>query len=279
MSFPFNEKREHKLIIGDSFAGGCQYHSVNYNFKPRSIDFEKEGILETNDAKCTIRFPTADVKKAGTVYEGNRQKQEKECILIIDRQTNTITLERVTSRFQMRNNRMGDDKTQFPPRRTLNRPSHRVSSSPDRNSNRGRDDAKRARHHHESSSSSSLPHKPIKQEPIKQEPHIKQEPIKMEPIKQEPAELILPSIIGLGADISTGTTTAPRKPRLDSLFKSPNSESDQNQTESDSSSSSSEESDEDDRSSSAATTPAGAGPVNTDYKNLGIDLSDSDSSD
>ena len=61
----------------------------------------------------------------GYIYicSGKIQEIEKECILIIDRKTNTITLERVTSKVSVRNTREKDDKTHdFPVMRTLDKP-------------------------------------------------------------------------------------------------------------------------------------------------------------
>ena len=61
---------------------------------------------------------------------GKIQEIEKECILIIDRKTNTITLERVTSKVSVRNSRERDDKTyDFPAKRTLDRSAVSVSRS------------------------------------------------------------------------------------------------------------------------------------------------------
>lgn len=68
---------------------------------------------------------------------GKIQEIEKECILIIDRKTNTITLERVTSKVSVRNTREKDDKAHdFRVARALDKPAvsslnhhHPISSS------------------------------------------------------------------------------------------------------------------------------------------------------
>jgi len=44
MTFPFDGE-DHRLYVGESYTGSLQYHSVKYDFKPPSIDFDKEGIL------------------------------------------------------------------------------------------------------------------------------------------------------------------------------------------------------------------------------------------
>ena len=108
---------------------------------------------------------------------GKIQEIEKECILIIDRKTNTITLERVTSKVSVRNSRERDDKTyDFPAKRTLDRSAVSVSRS-----------------------SSS---RPVKSEKMKREPSLpvkkpRHELAAVKP-KLEPDDLIMPSLGGGG---------------------------------------------------------------------------------
>ena len=42
----YSDLIEHTLIIGESFRGDRQYDMIRYDFKPKSIDTEKDGILE-----------------------------------------------------------------------------------------------------------------------------------------------------------------------------------------------------------------------------------------
>jgi len=255
MTFPFDGE-DHKLHIGESYSGGLQYHSVKYDFKPPSIDFDKEGILESDGTKCKIRFPnrtTAEQNKKSTVYEGKIQEIEKECILIIDRKTNTITLERVTSKVSVRNSRERDDKTyDFPAKRTLDRSAVSVSRS----------------------SSSS---RPAKVEKVKREPTLpvkkpRHELAAVKP-KLEPDDLIMPSlssvksepihdttnIIGLGGEGSIKKERKDVKTEPSSIFSPDvNSESSSNSSSSDDSddNDSDESSDqESDRSPKQETTP------------------------
>ena len=105
---------------------------------------------------------------------GKIQEIEKECILIIDRKTNTITLERVTSKVSVRNSRERDDKTyDFPAKRTLDRSAVSRSSSSSR---------------------------PVKTEKMKREPSLpvkkpRHELAAVKP-KVEPDDLIMPSLGG-----------------------------------------------------------------------------------
>jgi hypothetical protein len=124
MEFPFNQ-REHRLIIGESWnlVGKVQYHSVKYDCKPVYLDREKEGIIETNDAKaCTIRLPLVEeaskAKKPSTVFKGKvdeakTNENNKDCILIIDHLNKSITLERISSQINVRDTRMCAENTEF----------------------------------------------------------------------------------------------------------------------------------------------------------------------
>ena len=38
-------EKDHPLIIGESFIGHRKYDKITYDFKPQSIDTDKEGIL------------------------------------------------------------------------------------------------------------------------------------------------------------------------------------------------------------------------------------------
>ena len=106
--------------------------------------------------------------------------------MIIDRKTNTITLERVTSKVSVRNTREKDDKVhEFPVMRSLDRPA--VSSL---------------------SRSSSAPLKSSKQErkahlPVKKPRH----EIAAPKPKTESSDLIMPTLAGGSGASSTGNST------------------------------------------------------------------------
>ena len=105
--------------------------------------------------------------------------------MIIDRKTNTITLERVTSKVSVRNSRERDDKTyDFPAKRTLDRSAVSVSRS-----------------------SSSASSRPPKTEKMKREPTLpvkkpRHELAAVKP-KVEPDDLIMPTLGGGSLGIKT----------------------------------------------------------------------------
>jgi len=249
MTFPFDGE-DHRLHIGESYTGQLQYHSVKYDFKPPSIDFDKEGILESDGTKCKIRLPNKikneQPAKQSTVYEGKIQEIEKECILIIDRKTNTITLERVTSKVSVRNTREKDDKAHdFRVARALDKPA--VSS---------------LNHHHpiSSSNSSGKKNKPErKSSSVPQKKQRNHESVGSS-VKREPKienDIIMPTLGGDGGAGGNGSSSSSgsvlglndvkqekvekttTKPSVPSLFSPGNSDSS-------SSSSSSDESENDD---------------------------------
>ena len=49
---------EHDVIIGESFRNDRQFDMIRYDFKPKSIDSEKEGILGQDDTACIYILPT-----------------------------------------------------------------------------------------------------------------------------------------------------------------------------------------------------------------------------
>lgn len=122
--FPFDNK-DHPLIIGESFIGHRKYDKITYDFKPQSIDTDKEGILETADNTSTIHLPHKDAGKSIN-YKGKRtQENGKECLIIVNHDTGEITLERINTRAVVRIQRGADSEvydfkpTTFTPRTVL----------------------------------------------------------------------------------------------------------------------------------------------------------------
>jgi len=129
--FPFDNK-EHTLIIGDSFRSERQYDMIRYDFKPKSIDSEKEGILETDERACTttVRLPHTDTGKAH-VFEGKREScAGKQCLIIVNHETGEITIERVNTHQTVKLNRGSTGETfEFKPRTRKPAPSTTTTSS------------------------------------------------------------------------------------------------------------------------------------------------------
>ncbi|XP_045495070.1 ell-associated factor Eaf [Colias croceus] len=98
-----------ELKLGSSFTNNkaSQYHTIKYDFKPASVDVNKMATVDvgTNN-QVTVTVPHLD--GAGipqTVFKGNQRPYTKECVLIIDRDTGEITLEKLSSNIQVKKTR------------------------------------------------------------------------------------------------------------------------------------------------------------------------------
>merc|ERR1712000_501439 len=114
-----NNQNIHNLIIGDSFASKSAktYAQIKYNFLPKSIDDTKDGIVECNSSgKVSVKLQATNLQPNEMVvfegsdsYSNNRAKgylngnlgRNRECILIIDKITNTVTLERLSHNISL----------------------------------------------------------------------------------------------------------------------------------------------------------------------------------
>ncbi|XP_052754715.1 ell-associated factor Eaf isoform X2 [Galleria mellonella] len=98
-----------ELNLGASFTNNktSQYHTIKYDFKPASVDVNKMATVEvgTNN-QVTVTVPHLD--GAGvpqTVFKGSQRPYTKECVLIIDRVTGEMTLEKLSSNIQVKKTR------------------------------------------------------------------------------------------------------------------------------------------------------------------------------
>ncbi|CAK1601259.1 unnamed protein product [Parnassius mnemosyne] len=105
-----------ELKLGASFTNNkaSQYHTIKYDFKPASVDMNKMATVDvgTNN-QVTVTVPHLD--GAGvpqTVFKGSQRPYTKECVLIIDRVTGEITLEKLSSNIQVKKTRQ--ETTQKP---------------------------------------------------------------------------------------------------------------------------------------------------------------------
>ncbi|XP_065059314.1 ELL-associated factor 1-like [Rhopilema esculentum] len=97
--------KEYKLNIGSSFkkrqSDGI-YHAVRYDFKPASVDSSKasELIVGSNN-DVTVKVP--HIQESGsTVFKGSKRPCAKDCVLIIDKDTGEVTLEKLASNIQLK---------------------------------------------------------------------------------------------------------------------------------------------------------------------------------
>ncbi|XP_018328059.1 ell-associated factor Eaf [Agrilus planipennis] len=119
---------ERQLKLGQSFTSpkSSAFHTVRYDFKPASVDINKMASVEvSSNNQVTVTVPHLD--GAGvpqTVFKGSQRPYHKECVLIIDRVTGVITLEKLSSNIQVKKTRSEAIKPPLP---------QVVSSSSDRN--------------------------------------------------------------------------------------------------------------------------------------------------
>lgn len=114
-----SEVRELKL--GSTFTSPSPrtvFHTIKYDFKPASVDVNKPASLEVGGNKqVTVTVPHLDGSGVpNTVFKGNqRDYTKKECVLIIDRVTGEITLEKLNSNVQVKKTRTENKAVQPAP--------------------------------------------------------------------------------------------------------------------------------------------------------------------
>lgn len=118
MALPVDSET-HELILGESFEPNSRvaFHSFRYDFKPASVDTSREGKVEIGEGhQVTVTVP--HVHGAGTshtVFKGNKKPSGKECVLIIDHDTGTYTLEKLDQNVFVKKTRIeGSSKTHRP---------------------------------------------------------------------------------------------------------------------------------------------------------------------
>jgi len=110
-----------ELKLGASFTNPnarTVYHTLKYDFKPASVDVHKEATLQTgSNNSVTVTLPHLDGSGVpNTIFKGSqRDYTKKECVLIINRDTNEITLEKLHSNIQVKKTRADSSSKQQPP--------------------------------------------------------------------------------------------------------------------------------------------------------------------
>lgn len=103
-----NDVRELKL--GSTFNSPkprTSFHTLKYDFKPASIDLSKTATLDvSSNNQVTVTMPHLDSSGVPkTVFKGNQRNYTKECVLIIDKVTGEITLEKLHHNIQVKKTR------------------------------------------------------------------------------------------------------------------------------------------------------------------------------
>ncbi|KAG8035703.1 hypothetical protein G9C98_001131 [Cotesia typhae] len=104
-----------ELKFGSSFNNNSgsngdktSFHTIKYDFKPASVDVSKMATVEVGpNNMMTVTVPHLD--GAGlphTVFKGSQRPYSKECVLIFDRKTGEITLEKLSSNIQVKKTRV-----------------------------------------------------------------------------------------------------------------------------------------------------------------------------
>ncbi|XP_050302129.1 ell-associated factor Eaf [Anthonomus grandis grandis] len=110
---------ERVLKIGQSFTNprSKAFHTVRYDFKPASVDTNKKATLDVGDnSQVTVTVPHLDgAGTTQTVFKGSQRPYTKECVLIIDRVTGELTLEKLTCNIQLKKTRSALLKSKGPP--------------------------------------------------------------------------------------------------------------------------------------------------------------------
>lgn len=107
-----------ELKLGPSFSNkGTAFHTIRYDFKPASVDVNKMATVAMgNMGSVTVTVPHLDgAGTPHTIFKGSRRPYAKECVLIIDRNTGEITLEKLSYNIQVKKTRMENAHKLAPP--------------------------------------------------------------------------------------------------------------------------------------------------------------------
>lgn len=82
-------------------------HELSDDFKPASVDVSKMALVDVgSNNTMTVTVPHSDgAGTPSTIFKGSQKPYVKECVLIIDRVTGEITLERLSSNIQVKKTR------------------------------------------------------------------------------------------------------------------------------------------------------------------------------
>ncbi|KAH3835357.1 ELL-associated factor 1-like [Dreissena polymorpha] len=125
------DDQPHELKFGSSFdpKSKLAYHSIRYDFKPASVDTSREATLEIGEGHhVTLTVPS--VEGSGIVYKGNKRPVQKECVLIIDHDTGTFTLERLNNNINVKKTRSENSSKSQVTSRPITPVETRLKSSP-----------------------------------------------------------------------------------------------------------------------------------------------------
>ncbi|XP_029158409.1 ell-associated factor Eaf [Nylanderia fulva] len=97
-----------ELKLGPSFmSSSSKFHTLKYDFKPASVENSKVAKVDVgSDNTITVTVPHLDGAGAPqTVFRGSQRPYNKEYVLIVDKNTGDITLEKLTANIQVKKTR------------------------------------------------------------------------------------------------------------------------------------------------------------------------------
>lgn len=109
----------HELKLGSTFntpKPRTSFHTLKYDFKPASVDISKAATLDvSSNNQVTVTMPHLDSSGVPkTVFKGNQRNYTKECVLIIDKVTGEITLEKLHHNIQVKKTRSENNSKTTP---------------------------------------------------------------------------------------------------------------------------------------------------------------------
>ncbi|XP_049807452.1 ELL-associated factor 1-like isoform X1 [Schistocerca nitens] len=98
-----------ELKLGQSFTSknSASFHTLRYDFKPASVDMTKKATVAVGENhQVTVTVPHMDgAGTPQTIFKGSHRPYKKECVLIFDRKTGEVTLEKLTHNMQVKKTR------------------------------------------------------------------------------------------------------------------------------------------------------------------------------
>lgn len=109
----------HELKLGSTFSTSkprTSFHTLKYDFKPASVDLSKVATLDvSSNNQVTVTMPHLDSSGVPkTVFKGNQRNYTKECVLIIDKVTGEIKLEKLHHNIQVKKTRSESNSKPMP---------------------------------------------------------------------------------------------------------------------------------------------------------------------
>ncbi|KAH8284994.1 hypothetical protein KR054_003567 [Drosophila jambulina] len=101
-----DEVRELKL--GSTFRNtSTSFHTIKYDFKPASVDTSRMASVDVgSNNQVTVIVPNSESSGVPhTVYKGNQREYAKECLMIYDKETGAITIEKLNHNIQVKKTR------------------------------------------------------------------------------------------------------------------------------------------------------------------------------